>query len=913
MSPHNRLPTEYVARGWIEAAGLLFDARHMPHEQLVARIKAQWSPGAKLFCIGDTYALLWQKPRSLHTKEAPAAPLLAYGSIYATAPLNAEQIERYSRHPQTLVHIDQGVFQPSALDHSTRFDPAVWVDASGYSLEAVKPLGHPPGKPKLGEMLMGKGNRALFKDEKLQATEAQQQIIESMKEAPASTDRRGSMGGILFPLLISLLPTRRGSTDSRADSPSHPVNKLRPPSGPQPVKSSRPSFSEVWRRYLLLSQLGRLIGRRQARYLQKMVKMFEQGDLDQALKHAIPLSDLRDALERQNSALGTPKARDNLDIEFQRQRSNSAIGLSHDSESLLRQLYERSFRRLDRLGRHREAGFVLAELLKEYDRAVDYLEQKGEKVMAAELAEGQQLQPAKVISQWLIAGNTARAIQIARLTRCYATAVSFLQNRDKSLANRLRWAFSQLHAQSGDYEQAVELAWPLRQKHPEILHWARQAIDQGGSVGARMLARYLSLATTEDKYLHKAQALLSQVDEKNAPLRTEFLDTIAQLPPTPITRICARMALRCLIGDIDQGYRKHEKKRFNALLNLVDDPLLRHEAKKLQLGSQVRTPTNLLSQREPPLEYQIPAGTQSAAGQTAVAILAKEWLLVARGESGVDIVKPDGIKVTTLPVPCHDIVTSDLGNRALLLARRNSLWVVYKFELERLTAQRWLELDIDTYAATHDGMQWLVAKESQLWLLDLQAEEQRALWSISDLPGTIIAIQRSQKRFAMLLHDSQGDTATWSYQLPELLLKERLPVSRETVEHYQPMSIREDGLIAGLALAVEDRETFALFKSSDKSIPISLQRGECIDAMWLYQDWLAICSHGADGKAHLHLYDLFQTNIIGLPRLIVHFDQAGDVYVRRFGETLVLVYPQGNITLLSLENGSLKSSIGLLQ
>jgi hypothetical protein len=622
MSPHNLQPTEYVAPGWTEAAGLLFDARRMPHEQLVAKIRAEWSPGAKLFRIGDCYALLWQQPRSLHTKEAPAAPLLTYGSIYATAPLNPEQIERYSLHPLTLVQIDQGNFQLSALDHSTRFDPAVWLDASGYSLETVKPLGHPPGKPKLGNMLMGKGIRALFKDEKLQAAEAQQQIIESMKEAPAGTDRRGGMGSALFTLAISLLPTRRGSVNSRADSAGHPSNN------PQSAKSSRPSFSEVWRRYLLLSQLGRFIGRRQARYLQKMIKMFEQGDLEQALKHAVPLSDLRDALERQNSALGTPKARDNLDIKFQRQSSHSAIGLSNDSESFLRQLYERSFRRLDRLGRHREAGFVLAELLKEYDRAVDYLEQKGEKVMAAELAEGQQLQPAKVISQWLIAGNTARAIQIARLTRCYAAAVSFLQHRDKTLANRLRWEFSQLHAQSGDFEQAVELAWPLRQKHPEILHWTRQAIDQGGSVGARMLARYLSLASsTEDEYLLKAQALLSQGDEKNAVLRTEFIDTIAQLPPTPITRICARMALRCLIGEIDQGYRKHEKKRFNALLNLVDDPLLRHEARKLQLGSQRRIPTNLLSQREPPLEYQIPAETQSAAAQTAVAILAKEWLL----------------------------------------------------------------------------------------------------------------------------------------------------------------------------------------------------------------------------------------------------------------------------------------------
>ncbi len=80
--------------------------------------------------------------------------------------------------------------------------------------------------------------------------------------------------------------------------------------------------------------------------------------------------------------------------------------------------------------------------------------------------------------------------------------------------------------------------------------------------------------------------------------------------------------------------------------------------------------------------------------------------------------------------------------------------------------------------------------------------------------------------------------------------------------------------------------------------------------MWLYQDWLAVRSHSPDGKTHLYLYDLFQSKINGLPRLIVHFDQTGEVYVRRFGETLAVIYPQGNITIFSLEDGHLKFKCG---
>ncbi len=897
-------PTEYVARGLVEAAGLLFDGRHLSQEQLVAKILAAWSPGTRLFRIGDHYPLLWPQPQSLHAHQAPAAPLLAYGTIYSTAPLNPEQVEHFSRHPQTVLIIDQGHFRPNPLDQSTRFDPAIWINASGYRREAVKPLGRPPEKPKQDEMLMGKTTRALFKDEKLQASEEQRQILAAMKEAP--TDRKGPMGGSLIrpligsalsALVIHLLP-RRGTAGGGQSSNT-----------PAP-DATRPSFSEIWRRYLLLSQLGRFIGRRQTRYLQKMIKMFEQGDLEQALKHAIPLADLRDAVERQKSALGTPGARNNLDIPLQRQQNSSAIGLSDDSEHFLRQLYERHFRQLDRQGRYREAGFILAELLKAYDRAVDYLEQRGEKRMAAELAEGQQLAPARVIRQWLIAGDTARAIQIARLTRCYAEAVAFIQSRDKPLADQLRWHFAQLHAQSGDFEQAVELAWPLRQAHPDILHWCREATELDGQIGARMLARYLSLVSTEDSYLSKAQTLLNQTDGKTAPWRLAFIDTLTQSAATPTSRLCGRLALRSLIRDIDQGYCKPDKKRLNALLNLVEDPLLRHEARSLPLKASLSQPTQGLSQREPPLEYQVIAGT-AASPLATVVIMAKGWLLVAKGESGVDLYKPNGSKVTTLAVPCHDIVTSDLGNRALLLARHNSLWVIYRFTLETLKVERWIELDIDHYAASHDGLQWLVAKGNQLWLLDLQAEEQHALWSINDLPGRVLAIRRGPKGFALLLQDGQESIATWRYQLPDLLLKERLPLSQETIRHYHPMALREDGFMAGLALGAEDQETFALFKSTDKTTPLSLQQGHRIDGMWLYGDWLAIRSQSANQKNHLSLYDLTSANIIGLPRLIVHFDQETGAYVHRFDETLAVICPQGNISLISLEDGSLISSLSV--
>lgn len=67
----------------------------------------------------------------------------------------------------------------------------------------------------------------------------------------------------------------------------------------------------LWNRFLLLTRVTQLVGVRQGAYLSRLFRMFERGDVGEALRHAIPLGG-DGAPERLD--LGVPSARERLEI-----------------------------------------------------------------------------------------------------------------------------------------------------------------------------------------------------------------------------------------------------------------------------------------------------------------------------------------------------------------------------------------------------------------------------------------------------------------------------------------------------------------------------------------------------------------------------------------------------------------------
>jgi hypothetical protein len=295
---------------------------------------------------------------------------------------------------------------------------------------------------------------------------------------------------------------------------------------------------------LQTTRLSRLLGRRQAAYLVKMMGMFERGDLDEALRHAIPLADLPTSL-RSAPAFGVPRPRDVLKIQPWQTRAPTSIGLGGDVMSHLRQLYRASFERLAAQGRVEEAAFVLTELLRANEEAVAFLERHGKLRLAAELAEARSLPAELVVRQWFLAGEVERAVRVARRAQAFAAAVTLLEKTDRKKAEGLRLVWADSLARSGSYAAAVDVVWPLADERHRAREWMERVIELGGPAAARMLARKLSLVPEEFAEVRRhALALLEDESYEQRESRLTFAEALCRGERTAGARTLARAAAR---------------------------------------------------------------------------------------------------------------------------------------------------------------------------------------------------------------------------------------------------------------------------------------------------------------------------------------------------------------------------------
>ena len=129
---------------------------------------------------------------------------------------------------------------------------------------------------------------------------------------------------------------------------------------------------------------------RQSSMFDRLAKLFERGDLDSALKHSIPIdNELVDSMKQRGMVSLSWQLPENLvDYSFgnlSRSGSGPAVlGSSEHIERLMR-LYRRAAEKLSSEGRHRQAAYVYAHLLKDYGNAARELEAGGFHLEAATL------------------------------------------------------------------------------------------------------------------------------------------------------------------------------------------------------------------------------------------------------------------------------------------------------------------------------------------------------------------------------------------------------------------------------------------------------------------------------------------------------------------------------------------------
>jgi len=931
-------PQRLTHRGVVEASAFFVDAALTGSQEARRRVLALWVPGATVFGDSRGWLIRLPSPRWVRCDQAPGLPLtaekVAVGRALVGAPFAADELRSLDPPEGAMVRLRGGSTHVERPAEADRIDPAVWLDVNGFTVAATVSLGAPPVEPKAhppGPVTFDPRTRlrgvppaapelaavlaALRAREPRPAHPALQSPIRSLPVRVASW---------LHGLRWSVRALKRQSTVASGISGIPGISdgsdigsgaweigiagaqrQRAPRRSPGLGERLAATLRQLTAHVAAASRLSRLVGRRHAAYIHRMVEMFEGGDILEALRYAIPLGGLEaEALRGVPMRLPGPRA--DLAIRPSLGASWSVTQVAPDLYGELQRLYRAAFDRLESQGQIEEAAFVLAEVLHAHEEAVAFLERHGRLRLAAEMAEARNLAPGLVVRQWFLTGDRERALWIAHRTGAFADAVTRLERtrkREEARALRLLWGAE--HAEAGDYVAAVEAVWPVFDARQTAAAWMDRAIEQGGAPAGRMLARKLTLVPAmvpEDLAATRDQALnlLESWRAEGASARLAFADALRQGPRTPQATCLARAAVRSIARDSGRFGARMSPAQFRQLVAFADDGALRADAPALPLDS--REPWTDRTPLGAPWRIEIGPSDIGTMPACDAAFLPSGLTLVALGEAGVRLLSRAGRTVAELDQPAHRLVLADNGHRALALARRGDSWRIARLDLASRRAQLWCDARLDAFAADHDGVLWFVAAGDGLVAIDLTADRFDGHWGVPDLAGRVRAIVRSPSRCSLLT--TAPDPEVWTYELPSLVLRNRREAGAAEA---RSLSTAADGTLA--AQWTEAAETgqaaetlFHVAQHGRPDIQLRLPgSGWTSGAPVVSADWLAAPVRGPE-ESRIYLIHRATAHV----RAEVVLARATRVALRLTPEYLTLADDRGRVLVLDLEYGQIR-------
>lgn len=543
-----------------------------------------------------------------------------------------------------------------------------------------------------------------------------------------------------------------------------------------PRRSQAPATPSRWRRLLtslaITSRFSALLNRRQSAYLRRMLNLFEKGDIDEALRHALPLGGEQSSL---GQAFGTPDRRDDLSLG-RPSGPGASISLGEDLEAHLRKVYRQHFEKLDRAGRIDEAVFILAELLKVRQEALDYLERHQRFRQAAELALAWDMSADWIVRLFCLADDWKTALQVARRDDAFVSAVQMLQTKWPQVADRLRMEWAEMLVARGDWLKAVDVAWPIPEARDRAVHWLSQAEAAGGSLGTEALVtRAALLPDTLEAYAAPLRALRDDPElfRDRQALARALLWVGTKNRHTRDNRslaLLARMVLPALLDDHATQRAHLSRSELDSLLKLSRDTLLQADLPSRGFPKGRATP---LQRATSPLHWQAPPAGQQAI-LDAVA-LEDQRTLVALGEAGAQVLDAHGRAVFSFAEPAHRLVIAHNRRVALAMARRDQVWRITKLDLVRRTALDLGVLELHAHSLVFDGISWAVTLRDSVRVVDVDRSF-AVLWHVSDLKGDIRLFHHTEHFEQWLVSGADGSLVLWRYALPSRRLAERRPV-----------------------------------------------------------------------------------------------------------------------------------------
>jgi len=913
-------PRALTHRGVVEASAFLVDAALAGPLEARRRILALWVPGATVYRDPLGWLIRLPSPRRVRCDRSPGLPLTAEkvvgGRALVSAPFAADELRALDPPEGATVHLHAGVTRIERPVEADRVDPASWLDVAGFQVAdaatlgppPVEPQAHPPGPVAFDPRTRLKGVPPASPE--LAELLAALRSREPRTAGTTARSRLRSLPSRLANWLHSLRWSMRAFKRQVTAVPAMPALPALPGLAGVPGSFPGQRFSAAFRqlsaRVATASRLSRVMGRRHAAYIHRMVEMFEHGDIREALRYAIPLG-VPETEALRGVPLRLPGPRADLAIKPSARSSWSVTQVAPDLYGELQRLYRTAFERLEAQGNIEEAAFVLAEVLHAHEEAVAFLERHGRLRLAAEMAEARNLPPGLVVRQWFLTGDRERALWIARRTGAFADAVTRLERsrkRDEARSLRLLWGADL--AEAGDYVAAVEAVWPVLDARRTAAAWMDRAIAQGDAPAGRMIARKLTLVPEEfEETRDQAINLLESWRAEGAGARLAFADTLRQGPRTPQAMCLARAAVRTIARDSGRFGARMSPAQFRQLVSFADDGALRADAPALPLDS--REPW---TSRAAPWRIEVGASDIGIMSALDAAFLPTGLTLVALGEAGVRLLSRAGRTVAEFDQPAHRLVLSDNGHRALALARRGDSWRVARIDLGTRRAQLWCDARLDAFAGDHDGVLWFVAAGNGLVAIDVTGDRFDGPWGVPDLGRRVRTIVRSPVRCSLIT--SEPGAEVWSYELPSLFLRSRLEASSAEESAAPPnrsLGAAPDGTLAEQWTAAADglETPFHAVLHGRFNVQLRLPgSGWTTGQPEVSADWLAAPVHSADES---RVY-LFQAET-GRLRAEIILARAGRLSLRLTPSYLTIADDRGRVLVLDLEYGQIRRDLRL--
>lgn len=809
-------PRRLAHRGFVDAVGLLID-RSPGEREARARVLSRWTPGTAVYALGVRYAVIFAGTRRVRAEQCEGAPLVrcpgsgSGASLPSTAALSLAEVDALledGARPDQLAIVRGGIVETLSLSTASLVDPGAWIDLAAVTLVEVRSLGAPPrvvvAPPEEGARPAPPALRP--KDPAAMASALSHAIgamvargelpasalghlgaLEGPSPAAPAPAPRG-LGATLKALWSSLLSPRRRSAPSdglvRALPPPPEAGSALAKVAPEPPRSTWWGRLRGWFQQRVAQPAAqRVQGDAQSRYLERMIEMFRKGDLDEALRHALPLGGAAPpGAPPKPVTWAPPKARDALTIRLQPSTHSAGTGGS-SLHALLRSLYREAVTALEAEGRIDEAAFTLAELLREPGEAVALLERHGRLRLAAELADTAALAPELRVRQWLLAGEPARALGVVRRHGVFDAALTKLAD-DPAHSAALRRLWARHLASVGDHASAVAVGSSVADLADEVEAWTDALLALGGPAAVRVMVRRLADRPERFESLRsRLEALAGEEGVGAREARAVFARAAAEAKPNEALAMAARMLARAQARDAARRGEQEDLQTLRTLVSLSRDAVLSEDVPTWPTFARVPPASGPAAWRR----TITAADTGPRAVYDAVA-LRDGGALLALGEAGASLRDRDGRERARLDEPTHRIVWSDHENSALLLGARGTSWRVARLDVARATSSPWGECTLDCFAQDYDGDSWVVGQEGEVLALDATAGEMRAMAGPGRTPRTDHARVRCVGR------DRTGVAAVrvlsvierWRWSLPGWALQEKpleplRPADREAV------------------------------------------------------------------------------------------------------------------------------------